>query len=83
MQWFCEALGVSRNGFHAWLTRSPSARARNDEALGAKVKASFVGRDRTYGARRVWHDVLTIQRFGNATNLPAAASERLTISTRT
>ena len=31
---------------------------RSDEALGARVKASFVGSDRTYGARRVWHDVL-------------------------
>ena len=58
MRWLCEALGVSRSGFHAWLSRSPSARARSDEVLGAKVRASFVGSDRTYGARRVWHDVL-------------------------
>ncbi|WP_284948330.1 IS3 family transposase [Acidisoma cladoniae] len=58
VRWLCEALGVSRSGFHAWLTRSPSARARSDEILGAHVKASFVGSDRTYGARRVWHDVL-------------------------
>ena len=58
VRWLCEALGVSRSGFHAWLTRSPSARARSDEMLGAQVKASFVGSDRTYGARRVWHDVL-------------------------
>jgi putative transposase len=56
--WLCEALGVSRSGFHAWLTRPPSARARSDEVLGAQIKASFVGSDRTYGARRVWHDVL-------------------------
>jgi len=26
--------------------------------LGAKVRASFLGSDRTYGARRVWHDML-------------------------
>jgi putative transposase len=26
--------------------------------LGAKVRASFLGSDRTYGARRVWHDLL-------------------------
>ena len=56
--WLCEALGVSRSGFHAWLTRSPSARSRSDEEIGAKVRASFMGSDRTYGARRVWHDVL-------------------------
>ena len=56
--WLCEALGVSRSGFHAWLTRSPSERARADEAITAKVRASFVGSERTYGARRVWRDVL-------------------------
>ena len=56
--WLCEALGVSRSGFHAWLTRPPSARSRSDEALVAKVRASFIASDRTYGARRVWHDLL-------------------------
>ena len=56
--WLCEALGVSRGGFYAWLTRPPSHRARSDEALGAKVRASFLQSDRTYGARRVWHDLL-------------------------
>jgi putative transposase len=56
--WLCEALGVSRSGFHAWLTRPPSARSRSDEALVAKVRASFTASDRTYGARRVWHDIL-------------------------
>jgi putative transposase len=38
--------------------RSPSARSRSDEALGQQVKASFVDSDRTYGARRVWRDLL-------------------------
>ena len=56
--WLCDALGVSRSGFHAWLNRSPSARCRSDEALGQQVKASFVASDRTYGARRVWRDLL-------------------------
>ncbi len=54
----CEALGVSRSGFYAWLVRPPSRRSRADEVLGAQVRQSFVGSDRTYGARRVWHDVL-------------------------
>ena len=27
--WLCEALGVSRSGFHAWLNRSPSDHARS------------------------------------------------------
>ncbi|MFO1150740.1 MAG: IS3 family transposase [Alsobacter sp.] len=56
--WLCEALDVSRSGFHAWLTRRPSERSRSDEEVGAKVRASFVRSDRTYGARRVWRDVL-------------------------
>jgi len=56
----CEALGVSRSGFYAWLARPRSARSLVDEVLGAKVFQSFVGSDRTYGARRVWHDVLEL-----------------------
>ncbi len=56
--WLCEALGVSRAGFYAWRTRPPSTRARVDEALLSRVRASFLTRDRTYGARRVWHDLL-------------------------
>lgn len=56
--WMCGALGVSRSGFHAWLTRAPSQRARDDELISARVRASHVGSYRTYGARRVWHDLL-------------------------
>ena len=40
--WMCGALGVSRGGFYAWLTRPPSQRAHSDEELGAKVRASFL-----------------------------------------
>ena len=56
--WLCEALGVSRAGFYAWLARPRSRRSRDDEEVGAKVRASFLASDRTYGARRVWHDML-------------------------
>lgn len=54
----CEALGVSRSGFYAWLVRPPSRRSQANQVLGAQVRQSFIGSDRTYGARRVWHDVL-------------------------
>ena len=57
-RWLCEALGVSRGGYYAWLTRPRSQRSRSDEELSAKVRASFLASDRTYGARRVWHDLL-------------------------
>lgn len=56
--WMCGALGVSRSGFHAWLNRAPSQRARDDEVIGARVKTSHIASYRTYGARRVWHDLL-------------------------
>jgi putative transposase len=56
----CGALGVSRSGFYAWLVRPRSRRSLEDEALAAKVRQSFVGSDRAYGARRVWHDLLAL-----------------------
>jgi len=58
VRWLCEALGVSRSGFHAWLSRPPSRRSRQDTAISASALASFLASDRTYGARRVWRDVL-------------------------
>jgi HTH-like domain len=56
--WLCGALGASRGGFYGWLTRPRSQRSRSDEDLGAKVRASFLASDRTYGARRIWKDLL-------------------------
>jgi putative transposase len=58
VSWMCGVLGVSRSGFHAWLTRAPSPRSRSDEEIGIRVKASHIASYRTYGARRVWHDML-------------------------
>ena len=52
------ALDVSRSGFHAWLNRNSSARSRHDAVLVTVIDRSFKRSDRTYGARRVWHDVL-------------------------
>ncbi len=56
----CEALGVSRSGFYAWHSRPRSQRSRADESMGHLVRQSFLGSDRTYGARRVWRDVLAL-----------------------
>lgn len=58
VSWMCDALGVSRSGFFSWLSRSPSARATADVAIAVRVRASYIQSDRTYGARRVWRDVL-------------------------
>ncbi len=56
----CGTLGVSRGGFYAWLDRPRSQRDMDDEVLGKHIKQSFVDSDRTYGARRVWRDVLAL-----------------------
>lgn len=34
----CEALGVSRNGFYAWLSRPRSQRGLEDEVLASQVR---------------------------------------------
>ena len=82
--WLCGALGVSRGGFYAWLTRPRSARSRSDEELGAKVRASFLASDRTYGARRVWHDMIEdgiscgLHRIERLMRVPGLAGETAT-----
>ena len=56
----CEALGVSRGGFYAWITRPKSQREQLDESISPHVYQSFVASYRTYGARRVLMDVLEL-----------------------
>lgn len=58
MALICETLGVSRSGFYAWLTRPRGLRAQRHEELSDAIRRSFLDSDRTYGARRVWHDLL-------------------------
>ena len=58
VSWLCDVLEVSRSGFHAWLKRPISNRAILDAKLVTAIDTSFKASDRTYGARRVWHDVL-------------------------
>ena len=56
--WLRTALDVSRSGFHVRLGRARSERSRKEQAIGAKVWASFLAGARTDGARRVWRDVV-------------------------
>ena len=58
VSWLCEVLDVSRSGFHVWLNRPTSAREIHDAKLVTAIETSFKASDRTYGARRVWRDVL-------------------------
>ena len=78
VRWLCEALDVSRSGFHAWLSRSPSARALGDEVLGAQVKASFIGSDRTYGALR-WSRL--VGQFAGRVKLGSGCRQAASLST--
>lgn len=58
VSWLCEVLEVSRSGFHAWLSRPPGTREIHDATFVPAIETSFKVSDRTYGARRVWRDVL-------------------------
>ena len=45
-------------GVRCRLNRPVSARAVYDKKLGSAMRKSFKDSDRTYGARRIWRDVL-------------------------
>jgi putative transposase len=49
----CRVLGVSRSGFHAWLSRRPSDRALADAWLCEQIRQIHAESRQTYGARRV------------------------------
>jgi putative transposase len=59
-------LDVSRSGFYEWFERPASARAQANAEMTQQIRTSFVDSDRTYGARRVWHD---LQEWGLACGL--------------
>lgn len=65
VSWLCDVLDVSRSGFHAWLNRPTCAREIHDAKLITVIETSFRANDRTYGARRVWRDVLDLVREAN------------------
>jgi putative transposase len=59
VSWLCEnAGGFSPPAFMLGCRRGPSARDLADEDPIARIRLSFVGTARTYGARRVWRVAL-------------------------
>jgi len=50
----CSALGVSRSGYHGWLAREPSARARDNDRLLSCIEAMHKEAHESYGALRTW-----------------------------
>lgn len=49
----CRVLGVSRSGFHKWSKAPPSRRRRDDERLGAEIRAIHRRSRERYGSPRV------------------------------
>jgi putative transposase len=49
----CRVLGVSRSGYHAWLTRPPSARATQNARLEVAINAAHYKTRESYGAIRL------------------------------
>lgn len=49
----CEALGVSRSAYYAWLGAEPSLRERELDDLTPRIVAIFWRHRRRYGARRI------------------------------
>ena len=50
----CRLLGVSRQGYHAWLGRPRSGRERQDRSLKKKISRIWERSHRTYGSPWVW-----------------------------
>jgi putative transposase len=53
----CSALGVSESGYHAWRTRPPSQRAREDAELTARILAAHDASDGIYGAPMIHQEL--------------------------
>jgi len=54
----CRVLEVSRSGYHAWVGRSPSARAVQDARLTARIAVLHTLRRGVYGSPRIWADLV-------------------------
>ncbi|MBA3298589.1 MAG: IS3 family transposase, partial [Thermoleophilaceae bacterium] len=54
----CRVLEVSRSGYHAWVAREPSARAREDERLSDRIGVLHKRSRGTYGSPRIWSDLV-------------------------
>ena len=53
VQVMCEVLAVSRGGYYAWAGRTESARATDDRALAAEIRAAHEASRSRYGSPRV------------------------------
>ena len=54
----CRVLGLGRSGFHAWRSRGPSRREREEGALLERIRDVYVRSRGTYGSPRVQRELL-------------------------
>jgi putative transposase len=57
----CRVLAVSASGYYAWRQRPPSARARADAGLTARIRAIHQYSRGTYGAPRIHEELLATE----------------------
>ncbi len=69
----CRVLGVSRSGFHAWVTRRPSARALEDARLTERISAIHREHREVYGSPRIHAELV----LGDGERLGRKRVERL------
>jgi transposase InsO family protein len=55
----CQALGVSRSGYHAHLRKHQCLRRRQDAQLATQIRAAFTASRGTYGSPRLVHALRT------------------------
>ena len=53
----CKTIGVTRQGFYAWLGRQPSARSVQDAALLERIRKIHRETNQAYGAPRIYLDL--------------------------
>lgn len=53
----CRITNVSRSGYYAWLSRKPSGRQKENEALLYRIRRFFEGSKPTYGSPRILRDL--------------------------
>ena len=51
----CDCFGMSRSGYYAWMSREPSARAREDALLKERIESLHKQSKRRYGYRPIYH----------------------------
>lgn len=87
----CRVLGVSKAGYYARAKRAPSARAAEDAALAAAIRAVHAESGRTYGSPRVHrelrdqgrrHGVKRVARVMRAHGVRAKATQRFRVTTQ-